>query len=75
VPQAIEKYRILAEQVFSKRKAPGKDGTFKASNLEIAIQKVLVETFGAGHADEKMFVDGSKCKACVILTLPKRPTY
>lgn len=63
VPEAIDRYRILAGQVFSDKKSRGKDGTFKASNLEKAIKEVIEGKLGPGTADEKMFVsDGSKCK-------------
>jgi hypothetical protein len=63
VPEAIDKYRLLAKQVFSEKKAQGKDGTFKASNLEKAIKDTVEWKLGKGHADEKMFVnDTSACK-------------
>ena len=57
VPEAIDKYRLLAKQVFSEKKAPGKDGTFKASNLEKVIKDTIEWKLGKGHANEKMFVD------------------
>ncbi len=56
MPEAIEKYRLLAKNVFSDKKAPGKDGIFKASKLEKAIKDVVEAKLGAGHANEKMFV-------------------
>lgn len=62
VPEAIDKYRILAEQVFSKKNSPGRDGTFKASNLVKAIKTVVEEKLGLGHADEKMFSTNGGCK-------------
>ena len=34
VPEAIDKYRLLAKQVFSDKKSRGKDGCFRASSLE-----------------------------------------
>jgi hypothetical protein len=61
VPEAIDKYRILAEQVFSKRNVWGKDGAFKASNLEKAIKDVIEEKLGPGRAEEKMFTN-ERCK-------------
>ena len=61
MPEAIDKYRILAEQVFSEKKSRGKNGIFKASNLEKAIKAVVQEKLGAGHADERMLtVEGCK---------------
>jgi hypothetical protein len=57
VPEAIDKYRILAEQIFSEKKARGKDGMFKASNLEKAIKDVVQDKFGPGYADERMFTN------------------
>lgn len=62
VPEAIDKYRILAEQVFSKKNSPGRDGTFKASNLVKAVKTVVEEKLGLGHADEKMFSTNGGCK-------------
>jgi hypothetical protein len=63
VPEAIDKYRLLAKQVFSDKKSRGKDGCFKASNLEKAIKATVEEKLGEGHADDKMFVaNGSSCK-------------
>lgn len=41
VAEAIDRYRLLAKQVFSERKAHGKDGTFKASALEKAIKDTV----------------------------------
>lgn len=55
VPEAIEVYRVLAKDVFSTTKAVGKDGRYKASNLETAVKSVLVEKLGEGHSEEKMF--------------------
>lgn len=63
VPEAIDKYRLLAKQVFSEKKGQGKDGTFKASNLEGAIKETVEWKLGKGYADEKIFVnDASACK-------------
>ncbi|OBT71251.1 hypothetical protein VF21_09480 [Pseudogymnoascus sp. 05NY08] len=66
VPEAIDTYRALAKQVFSEKKAPGKDGTFKASNLEKAIRDTIESKLGKGHADDKMFMtDTMSCKTFV----------
>ena len=63
VPEAIDKYRLLAKQVFSDKKSGGKDGCFKASSLERAIKDAIEEKLGKGHADDRMFVsDRSSCK-------------
>ena len=63
VPEAINKYGLLAKQVFSEKKAQGKDGTFKASNLERAIKETIEWKLGRGKGEEKMFVnDTSACK-------------
>jgi hypothetical protein len=56
VSEAIDKYRLLAEQVFSEKKSRGKDGSFKASNLEKAIKETVEWKLGKGHADDRMFV-------------------
>ncbi|KAH8784081.1 FabD/lysophospholipase-like protein [Hyaloscypha sp. PMI_1271] len=66
VPEAIDKYRLLAKQVFSDKKSRGKDGCFKASSLEKAIKDAVEEKLGKGHADDKMFVSNrSSCKTFV----------
>ncbi|OBT54871.1 hypothetical protein VE04_04686 [Pseudogymnoascus sp. 24MN13] len=66
VPEAIDTYRALAQQVFSEKKAPGKDGTFKASNLEKAIKETIKSKLGKDHADDKMFMTGTmSCKTFV----------
>lgn len=52
---AISQYRCLAEEVFSEKKPPWKDGTFKASKLEGAIKQVIDAKLGVGHQEEKMF--------------------
>lgn len=62
MPEAIEKYRVLAKQVFSEKKGLGKDGIFKASNLEKAIKAVLEEKLGDGHAEERMWEGVGGCK-------------
>ena len=63
MPEAIDKYRILAEQVFSKRNVWGKDGAFKASNLEKAIKDAVQAKLGPDHADKRMFTnEGRKRK-------------
>jgi hypothetical protein len=63
VPEAIDKYRLLAKQVFSEKKPRGKDGTFKASKLEKAIKETIEWKLGNGHADDRMFVtDTTSCK-------------
>ncbi len=64
VPEAIDKYRLLAKYVFSDKKPPGKDGTFKASKLEKAIQDVVEAKLGASRAKEKMFVSEVNSQAC-----------
>jgi hypothetical protein len=65
VPEAIEKYRVLAAQVFSERKGPGKDGIFKASNLEKAIKTIVEERLD--NAEERMWVDSGVCKTYDLL--------
>jgi hypothetical protein len=62
VPEAIDKYRLLAKTVFSDKKSLGKDGKFKASNLEKAIKDVVKEKLGPDRAEERMFV--SDIEAC-----------
>jgi hypothetical protein len=63
VPEAIDKYGVLAEQVFSQKKPRGRDGTFKASKLEKAIKETIEWKLGKGHAGDMMFVtDTVICK-------------
>ncbi|KAI9869902.1 MAG: hypothetical protein M1830_004948, partial [Pleopsidium flavum] len=64
VREAIDKYRVLSKEVFSDKKSPGKDGTFKASKLEKAIKDVMEAKLGAGRAEEKMFVSEGDSQAC-----------
>ena len=71
MPETIEKYRILAKQVFSEKKARGKDGTFKASNLEKAIKDAVQGKLGPGHADERMFEHDEGCKTYDLSKLSK----
>ncbi|KAH7323496.1 hypothetical protein BKA65DRAFT_510932 [Rhexocercosporidium sp. MPI-PUGE-AT-0058] len=54
VPQAIEKYGELSKHVFSQQKRTWQDGKFKASRLEGAIRKVLIDTLGVGRDEERM---------------------
>lgn len=56
--EAIEAYEELAGKVFSEKKAPGKDGTFKASKLEEAVKSVLEARLGKVHADDRMYEEG-----------------
>ena len=64
VPEAIEKYRLLAKQVFSEKKHFVKDGKFKASKLEKAIKEVVEWKLGEGRAEERMFTSTAEgCKA------------
>ena len=63
VPDAIEKYRLLAKQVFSGKKHFVKDGKFKASKLENAIKEVIEWKLGKGRGEERMFTSGANgCK-------------
>ncbi|KAK0117522.1 hypothetical protein ONS95_011862 [Cadophora gregata] len=63
VPQAIQKYGELSKHVFSEQKRGWQDGKFKASRLEGAIRKVLVDTLGPDRDEERMLdVDTSGCK-------------
>ncbi|TVY57821.1 Calcium-independent phospholipase A2-gamma [Lachnellula suecica] len=64
VPVAIEKYRLLAKDVFSKRKLPTQDGIFKASNLEKAMKDVVEEALGKGRAEERMFEESAGVLPC-----------
>jgi hypothetical protein len=67
--EALSQYALLAKEVFSKKNLPWKDGTFKASNLETAIKRVLEEKLGKGHSDEMMYdTGGATCKAWVRCT-------
>lgn len=63
VPEAIDKYRQLAQEVFSDQKLLLGDGKFKASKLEKAIKDVIEWKLGKGRANERMFGNGSEeCK-------------
>ncbi len=64
VPEAIDKYRTLAKEVFSSKKMKGKYGIFKASKLEQVIKGVIEEKLGAGRADERMFTSTEGGKFC-----------
>ncbi len=64
VPEAMDKYRTLAGEVFSTRKPPGKDGQFKASVLEKAIKDVVKAQLGEECAEAKMFVSVDDTQAC-----------
>ncbi|TVY37960.1 Kinesin light chain, partial [Lachnellula subtilissima] len=65
VPAAIDKYRILAKEVFSDKKLPIQDGTFKASKLESSIKVVVESTLGKGRANESMFErESGEVKPC-----------
>ena len=58
-------YGSLAKKVFSEKKAKGRNGTYKASNLEKVIKEVLEEKLGAGHVGEKMWeLYGDKDRIC-----------
>ena len=60
---AIQKYSEVTKYVFSEQKLGWQDGKFKASKLEDAIRKVLVETLGPGREEEKMLDNGiAACK-------------
>lgn len=66
VPEAIDRYRVLAKQVFSERKYRVQDGTFKASKLETAIKETIEWKLGKGTAETKMFMaDTEICKTYV----------
>ncbi|KAJ7829026.1 FabD/lysophospholipase-like protein [Mycena olivaceomarginata] len=54
VKTAIEAYNNLAQDVFSETKRFGKDGKFKASRLETAIQKIIKENSSGKDPNEPM---------------------
>ncbi|KFY46366.1 hypothetical protein V495_02529 [Pseudogymnoascus sp. VKM F-4514 (FW-929)] len=64
VSEAINTYRALAKQVFSEKNSTGKDGTFKASNLERAIKETIELKLGEGHADDKMIMTDNMSENC-----------
>jgi hypothetical protein len=69
VDKAIEAYGNFAEKVFSDKKQFWKDGMFKASNLEKAIQAIIQESLG--DPDACMFdprPSSEACKTCVHVT-------
>jgi hypothetical protein len=65
--EAIEAYENLTSTVFSERKRKGKDGIFKATNLEKAI-KGVVEARLDGRADARMYEPGDShtCRVSVF---------
>lgn len=69
MPEAIEKYRVLAKEVFSEKKGLGKDGIFKASNLEKVIKTIVEERFG--DVEERMWMDVGGCKTYGSITFFK----
>ncbi|PVH79896.1 FabD/lysophospholipase-like protein [Cadophora sp. DSE1049] len=76
VPDAIKQYGELSEYVFSEQKRGGiglfttKNGKFKATKLEEAIRKVLVEKLGETRDDELMLeadrATGCKTFVCAV---------
>jgi len=64
VSEAINTYRALAKQIFSEKNNTGKDGTFKASNLERAIKETIELKLGEGHADDKMIMTDNMSENC-----------
>jgi hypothetical protein len=71
VNKAIEAYGNFAEKVFSDKKLFWKDGMFKASNLEKAIQVIIQESLG--DPDARMFdprPSSEVCKTYVHVTPP-----
>ncbi|TVY13428.1 Kinesin light chain, partial [Lachnellula arida] len=76
VPEAIDKYRTLAKDVFSDKKFRLQDGIFKASNLERAIKDVVEGTLGNGRANERMFEEESgKFKPCKTFVCAMPPAH
>ncbi|KFY31329.1 hypothetical protein V493_01202, partial [Pseudogymnoascus sp. VKM F-4281 (FW-2241)] len=66
VPEAIDSYRVLAKNVFSEKKYWVQDGTFKATNLEMAIKKTIESKLGTGNAEARMFMTETvSCKTFV----------
>ncbi|KAF8958036.1 acyl transferase/acyl hydrolase/lysophospholipase [Flammula alnicola] len=55
--QAMEKYNIIAKNIFSKknRKRKAQDGSFKSTTLKEEIQKVVAGTFEGYTGEELMF--------------------
>ncbi|KAF8967329.1 hypothetical protein BDZ97DRAFT_2073670 [Flammula alnicola] len=55
--QAMEKYNLIAEKIFSNknRKLKAQDGTFKSTTLKEEIQKVVAGTFEGYTGEELMF--------------------
>ncbi|KAG4433866.1 hypothetical protein IFR05_010652 [Cadophora sp. M221] len=72
VPQAIEKYGELSKHVFSEQKRSWQDGKFKASRLEEAIRKVLIDTLGQGRDEERMRGEGIGTCKTFVCALPAR---
>ena len=64
---AVKAYEALAGKVFSEKKSKGKDGTFKASNLEDAIKAVEMNTLGSEQINARMYEAGEagsdQCRA------------
>jgi hypothetical protein len=72
----------LAKQVFSEKNGSGKDGIFKASNLERAIKETIESKLGEGHADDKMIMTDTvlwNCKTYVsfyaFISAPNNAKY
>ncbi|OBT63724.1 hypothetical protein VE03_06168 [Pseudogymnoascus sp. 23342-1-I1] len=72
VPEAIDRYRVLAKQVFSERKYRVQDGTFKASKLEAAIKETIEWKLGKGNAETKMFMAGTVSCKTFVCAVPAR---
>ncbi|KFY53432.1 hypothetical protein V496_07587 [Pseudogymnoascus sp. VKM F-4515 (FW-2607)] len=72
VPEAIDRYRVLAKQVFSERKYRVQDGTFKASKLEAAIKETIEWKLGEGKAETKMFMTNTVSCKTFVCAVPAR---
>ncbi|TVY92172.1 Calcium-independent phospholipase A2-gamma [Lachnellula willkommii] len=71
VPEAMLQYAALAEKVFRDKKTGGnilRDGIFKTTNLEKAIQDVLKSKLGKGGAEARMIEEGSGGFVCAVTT-------
>lgn len=64
VDQAIEEYRVLAKEVFGEKKPFFSDGSFKATNLQKAIQSVVQRYDSQGGPDARLMQPGSEHEGC-----------
>lgn len=70
VDQAIEEYRNLSKEVFGEKKMFFSDGSFKATNLQKAIQSVVQRYDPRGGPNAKLLQPDLEDGGCKMLVSP-----